>query len=275
MSIGTQVAPGTPCAPCKANGHHCPAQEIDDGRAVCLHCLDGVPCPRTPRNGTHSTVTAAPATGACSRGCGRPTHRGNCSAIAPKPVTAAVAKPQPQVGPLLCRQGCGKPRHVGRCKGAMPVRKVEVQHPVAQAEGMVTKSKEIFGELEAEHAVFSPREAAALAKRAEQMTKSIGQKDVAGAAVPALSAKSIAAGYELVALDDVPGRRPLSVYEGIVDDLAKLPVNAPVKRTLANEGIAHTFMCGITRVARTRGLKVSQVQNGATIYLWLREKAGK
>jgi hypothetical protein len=46
-----QVAPRTPCAPCTARGHHCDAFDIVGGRAVCMHCLDGVDCPRTPRNG--------------------------------------------------------------------------------------------------------------------------------------------------------------------------------------------------------------------------------
>lgn len=332
MSVGSQVAPGTPCAPCKAKGHFCPAYDIVGGRAVCVHCLDDVDCPRTPRNGAHSAAAAVPARPAASRPkmvtVTAPAARATVfeehplrpgiavRAVEPKPDPQPDLKPLPKpelkpepepvcvaelrgprkpfgrqkckacgqaphVGPCQCMHRCGRPPHRGNCKGRVPARPnvaADVKHPVVQAEAQVEKSKEIFGELEAEHAVFSPREAAAVAKRAERMTKLTGTKvenDVAGVAAPALSAKSIAAGYELVALDDVPGRRPLSVYEGIVDDLAKLPVNAPVKRVLANKGIAHTFMCGITRVARTRGLKVSQVQDGATIYVWLREKAAK
>lgn len=46
-----QVAPRTPCGPCTARGHHCDAFDIVGGRAVCIHCLDGVDCPKTPRNG--------------------------------------------------------------------------------------------------------------------------------------------------------------------------------------------------------------------------------
>lgn len=51
-----QVAPRTPCGPCTARGHHCDAFDVVGGRAVCIHCLDGVDCPKTPRNGVVDAV---------------------------------------------------------------------------------------------------------------------------------------------------------------------------------------------------------------------------
>lgn len=285
MSTGSQVAPGTPCAPCRAKGHFCAAREIVGARAVCLHCLDGVDCPRTPRNGAHGTVVAAPAkpvvkpkmvtvTVPASAAkvfeehpvrLGVPMRVADPEPVAkPAPVATTVPVPRrhfPTALPDgLCSRGCGQPTHRGNCKGRLPADAFPkgAVHPVAHADEMVAKSKVIFRDLEAEHAVFSAPDAAALVERTEQMAK---------------QSAGVAHLYEVVDLSAVPGRKPASAYAEDVAYLRTLPVNTPVKRTMANAGIAHTIMSGICRTARAAGMVVSSKLDGATMYIWRRAKA--
>lgn len=232
-----QVAPGTACAPCKAKGHDCPAFEIVDGQAVCIHCLDGVPCMRAPRQ-------------AAARDNHLPDAKQAKKAIAAHESLAA-ATPQAALAPAqptatgMCSRGCGRLTHRGQCKRA---------------------SVDDAAKVRAKRAVEST-----VKVNLEAMLKEPGVKlEKTIAETCGLSAKSIAEGYKLVSLQDVPGRKPASVYEGIVADLVALPVNSVLTRTYASKQIAHAFMCGITRLVRQKKLKVSQVQEGATIYVWLR-----
>jgi hypothetical protein len=337
----SQVAPRTPCMPCKARGHHCDAFEIVAGRAVCIHCLDGVDCPRTPRNGV---VDAPRRPAAVLTSTARVLSVREVKAIRrlakvgrslenianqydlsltrlgevlnespedeampsspPTTVQAALAPgaepsaamPARRVFPqrkVLAREkakamlvsgmsvtatraatGLGrntvlKVRHEVpglRPKGGPPLKAADMS--AAAAEQVVAEAEAITAQVadEVERRSVQPDGESANLKQGD--TKLATTNDVAAKAVSALSAKSIAEGYKVVSLADIPGRKPASVYEDVVADLAALPVNAVVTRSFTNENIAHTFMCGITRIARSRGVKVSQAQDGATIYVW-------
>jgi hypothetical protein len=303
-----RVALGTKCLPCSAKGHHCDAHEVVDGRAVCLHCLDGVDCPRMQRNGAAKRDSHLPSPKQATRAiaahealCATPPQAPAAEAepapkTLPQPALAAGAMPVPAMPARRCfpkaldpsgkcPRGCGKSRHRGSCVGM--TRNGAKPKPSAatgveglsdtEATEIVARAEEITARVEDEvrqravpaKAVAKTGKVTLANTKAETVTLN-GVASAAERSAPALSAKSIAEGYALVRLEDVPGRKPASAYEGVVSDLAALPVGAVVTRTYRNKDIAHTFMCGITKWARARGLKVSQAQQDATIYVWRR-----
>jgi hypothetical protein len=284
-----QVAPGTPCAPCTAKGHYCAAHEIVDGRAVCLHCLDGVPCLRTQR-------PAAPARPLSAAAClpdkaeaqrAIAVHEQLARAKVPAPVgEVALAQPAlapgatpspamparrvfgrqickqcrqaPHTGPCTCAR-CGGPRHRGSCAGEdrrMGTSKGTVLPKLSapDAQRVVAEAREITAQ------VADEVQRRGTAQSKERRTEPMATKN-AGAAL-----------YEVVDVSAVPGRKPASTYAEPVAFLRTLQVNQVMKRTLSNPEITHTVMQGIVRTAWLEGLTVSAKLDGATMYVWQRAK---
>lgn len=144
------------CIPCYDKGIEMPAVLIIDGDGHCAACARGTgaatPEPENPYNVEVTRKPDPPAvkplrgeaclkslkdsearrtTARCTRGCGRPTHRGNC--VGAKATTGQVAK-QNVDGVRRCK--CGALPHVGACAIQLEAPRMEYleQQPIKAKE---------------------------------------------------------------------------------------------------------------------------------------------
>lgn len=263
-----QVASGTKCLPCSARGHHCDAHEVVDGRAVCLHCLDGVDCPRTPRGGPFRSTgplrptrpapqgaepnAAMPARRAEANG---PERREKIKRLLLEGKSASVIAGM--VG-VSCQTVYNVRKGIEELNGKTPVgiRALHARKPDAVPNVVVaTKVVENAAENVAVESV--------------ELEEKVAAKSVEVAQVqPALSEKCAAEGYKVVTLAELPGRKRVGVYDEIAAEFMKLPKRTVLTKTFHNSDIAHTWMLALVRIGRKHGLRVSQKQDGNTIYVW-------
>ncbi len=151
-----EFAPGARCAPCNLAGHFCQAYDYDDNNLpVCVSCLDGALCEPARRSGRSvpppAAATAATATrryfgkaqgsravAICSRGCGKPSHRGQCAGNArlvakatPAPVEAAA--PIEVSVPIETKCLSEGPVIAMKCEMPIPAKKEDVPMPKGSA----------------------------------------------------------------------------------------------------------------------------------------------
>lgn len=292
----SQVAERTPCMPCKARGHHCNAYEIIGGRAVCIHCLDGVDCPKTSRNGVVDApkrpvtvvVTKVPpaslqpalAPGAepsaamparrvffpAAASNGGPVktrgkYKGDERARAKEMLASGMSLSATVAATGLSRNTVSSVRRempgLPRASKGGPPRKA-ADMSAAAAEQVVAEAEAITAEVADE-----------VERRSAGATE-MGEMKMA-AKPDELAKNKWTSAPEVMDPADMPGGR-VSAYDGAVTKLRATPVGKVTRFPYATVALAETYRGGIAKRAHRAGLKMSSRLVGSDLYVWLREK---